>query len=139
MQTINPIFLNGTGIKATIGTRTVEPKPTRTGTERKTRSDKTEDIKFPVTPEQREQLRRAAIRRNLGNKQTKYNTMLLRAALQEPEKAAPVEYRDSGQYMHVKPQQIDHERIQELALKWGLSKRQTVHRLMINALGRIQP
>lgn len=121
MKSINPIFIQGKSQKKKF--------------ERATRSDKTKDIKFPVTEEVWLKLRQGAIVRGLGPKQTKHNTSLLNAVLLlNLDQIAPVEYRDTGKYMHVKPAQLPLLKIQEYMLLWGFSERKTVHRLMINAI-----
>lgn len=121
MHTINPLILQATSAKITM---------------RKTRSDKVTDIKFPVTGEQRRELRALAIGRKLGDRQTLYNTKLLQAAIEDAGSCSELEYKDTGKYMHVKPTQVANEKIEQLMLNWGCSKRQAVHRLMINAIRR---
>lgn len=135
VRTINPLLVQATaGAKPT--TTTIAQATGARITERKTRSDKMVDIKFPVTREQRRELRTLAIGRKLGDRQTFFNTKLLQTAIANAGHCAELDYKDSGQYMHVKPTQVANEEIEKLMLDWGCSKRQAVHRLMINAMQR---
>lgn len=113
---------------------------------RRERVDKKKDIKFPVTPEQREELRRLAkeIRIKQRDPSKKYetisNTILLKKALDHqsifPERFPPLMYKDTGQYMHVEPLLTDYGLVEELSLKWNLSLRKTVYRLIMNVIYR---
>jgi hypothetical protein len=110
------------------------------------RSDKKKDIKFPVTPAQRETLRRLAMNMRKENRdpsrkyETISNTEVLKKALEQhrvfPERYPPLLYNDTGQYMHAEPLLRDHEQIEELAIKWNLSIRKTVYRLIMNYIYR---
>lgn len=107
---------------------------------RKERSDKLKDIKFPVTPEQRERLRRLAkqLPQESKRNETVSNTVHLLQALKHyqlyPERCHEVVYKDTGQYMHAKPTRRDFEQIEELALLWNTSIRKATHRLIMNYL-----
>lgn len=113
---------------------------------RRERADKKKDIKFPVTREQREELRRLAKELRAEHKdwskkyETISNTNLLKKALEKhkifPEHFPPLLYTDTGQYMHVEPLLPDYEIIEELAFKWNLSLRKTVYRLIMNFIYR---
>lgn len=113
---------------------------------RKERADKKKDIKFPVTPKQREELRRLAkeLRIEQRDPSKKYetisNTHLLKKALEQqsifPERFPPLVYKDTGQYMHAEPLLADFGRVEELSLKWNLSLRKTVYRLIMNIIYR---
>lgn len=113
---------------------------------RKERADKKKDIKFPVTPEQREELRRLAkaLRSEQNEPRKKYetisNTNLLKKALDHqaifPERYPPLLYKDTGQYMHTEPLMADFRQVEELSLKWNLSLRKTVYRLIMNIIYR---
>lgn len=110
------------------------------------RVDKKKDIKFPVTPTQRETLRRLAkdMRKENRDPSRKYetisNTEVLKKALEQhcvfPERYPPLLYEDTGQYMHAEPLLRDHEQIEDLAIKWNLSIRKTVYRLIMNYIHR---
>jgi hypothetical protein len=103
---------------------------------RKIRSDKTRDIKFPVTPEIEEALkRRAEVYRPRKQKvnQTVYNTKALLNALdklKDPVNFPTVEYSDTKRYLHVKLIEYWHDKIFDLHLIWGCSKREVVYRIM---------
>lgn len=127
MTSINPMFTEPRNI--------VETRK-KTETPRKIRSDKTITIKFPITEEERRELRKAAIALGMGKRQTAYNTFLLLNSVREADETMEISYKDSGQYMTVNPILAVNERIQELMLQWGTSKREAVHRLMICALRR---
>jgi hypothetical protein len=113
---------------------------------RKERADKEKDIKFPVTPEQREELRRLAKglkvkNRDPGRKyETISNTHVLKKAFDHylifKEQFPPLIYKDTGQYMHAAPLLRDFELIEQLSLKWNLSLRKTVYRLIMNFIFR---
>ncbi|WP_054943605.1 hypothetical protein [Paenibacillus ihuae] len=113
---------------------------------RKVRSDKKMDIKFPVTPLQRQELRRLAKELRIQDKQPskKYetisNTVLLKKAIDQaaifPERYPPLLYTDTRQYMHVEPLRQQYELIEELAFMWNLSLRKTVYRLIMNLIYR---
>ncbi|MGU3473099.1 hypothetical protein ACLBWT_18375 [Paenibacillus sp. D51F] len=113
---------------------------------RRERADKKKDIKFPVTPVQREELRRIAKELRIEHRQPgrKYetisNTDVLKKALEHqrifPERYPPLLYEDTGQYMHADPLLPDYEQIEELALKWNMSLRKTAYRLIMNFIYR---
>ncbi|MFC5402333.1 hypothetical protein [Cohnella soli] len=112
------------------------------GRVRRERSDKKKDIKFPVTPEQREELRRLASEMRIMDRKpgVKYetisNTAVLKKAMEQfaifPERYPPLLYKDSGQYMHAEPILKEYEQIEALARRWNLSYRKTVYRLIMN-------
>lgn len=113
---------------------------------RNERSDKKKDIKFPVTPAQREELRKRAKELRIENKdpskkyETISNTDVLKKAMEQyrifPERYPPLVYSDSGQYMHAEPFLRDFDFIEELARKMNLSIRKTVYRLIMNYIHR---
>lgn len=125
----------------------VKPIPTKDKERvRKERADKEKDIKFPVSPEQREELRRLAKllkvkNRDPGRKyETISNTNILKKAFDHyliyKEQFPPLIYKDTGQYMHAAPLLRDFELIEELSLKWNLSLRKTAYRLIMNFIFR---
>ncbi|NOU74242.1 hypothetical protein GC098_23065 [Paenibacillus sp. LMG 31458] len=71
---------------------------------RKEPSHKIKDMKFPVTPEQRAELRKRAVK---AKNETESNTRILLQALQQyklnPDAFPRLEYQDTGVYMHAKP------------------------------------
>lgn len=113
---------------------------------RNERADKKKDIKFPVTPAQREELRKIAKELRIENKdpskkyETISNTHVLKKALDQyrifPERFPPLVYSDTGQYMHAEPFLKDFDVIEELARKMNLSIRKTVYRLIMNYIFR---
>ncbi|NHN33331.1 hypothetical protein [Paenibacillus agricola] len=97
--------------------------------ERKTRSDKLHDIRFPVTPDERMRLRR--IGKHLKLTETACCTHLLMLALQLREQRIPsYPYEDTRRYMHVKPTEEWYKIIAELAIHYDVSERQMVYRLI---------
>lgn len=127
---LNSIFSESTEL---VRVHTVKPA-------RKERADKLKDIKFPVTPEQREKLRRLAKELPPGTKrnETVSNTKHLLQALEHfrmyPERCHEVIYEDTRQYMHVKPPRRVFDQIEEHALIWNTSIRKATHRLIMNYL-----
>ncbi|MDQ0896270.1 MULTISPECIES: hypothetical protein [unclassified Paenibacillus] len=113
---------------------------------RNERADKKKDIKFPVTPAQREELRKLAKELRIENKdpskkyETISNTHVLKKALEQysifPERYPPLVYSDTGQYMHAELLLRDFDYIEELARKMNLSIRKTVYRLIMNYIHR---
>lgn len=132
MGALNTLFIPNDEAKKK---KEVEPDGTK---KRKTRSDKLKMIKFPVTTEQREQLRRRAKEnvRALSRKETIYNTNCLLHAIDQtsifPERYPELKYKDTGQYMHVKIPITKYEVIEEFAFQWGCSVRKATHRLIMN-------
>lgn len=107
---------------------------------RKERSDKRKNIKFPVSPKQRLELRTMAKNSPVAQKgkknETTSNTYILTQALTQqqlyPEHFPKLIYKDTGQYMNVKPTLREYEKIEELAFKWNCSRREAVYRLIMN-------
>jgi hypothetical protein len=124
------------------------PQKPEKGTKRvrKERADKKKDIKFPVTPEQREELRRIAKELRIKNRdpsrkyETISNSNVLKKALEQhsifPERYPPLVYNNTIQYMHAEPLLRDYDHIEELSMTWNLSLRKTVHRLIMNFIFR---
>lgn len=131
--------------RAMITSKVTSPSPPKQRS-RNERSDKKKDIKFPVTPSQREELRKIAKNLRLENKdpskkyETISNTHVLKKALDQysifPERYPPLVYCDTGQYMHAEPFVKDFDVIEELARKLNLSVRKTVYRLIMNYIFR---
>ncbi|MVP02099.1 hypothetical protein [Paenibacillus lutrae] len=110
--------------------------PQRNPAGRKERSDKLKDIKFPITPELRRQLRRHS---EDAKNQTVANTKILIEALQlmqhSPERFPVLDYQDTGIYMHAKPPLHYHEQIRQLVIDHDeRSIRSMTHRLIMNYL-----
>lgn len=113
---------------------------------RKERSDKKKDMKFPVTPEQREDLRRRASEMRVADRKpdVKYetisNTAILKKAMEQfaifPERYPQLMYKDTGQYMHAELLLPDYLEIEALARRLNLSIRKTVYRLIMNYIFR---
>lgn len=99
--------------------------------ERCARSDKCDTIRIPVEEETRRVMRTLAASSGYRDRQTAFNTALLLQALKTPYDAPEREYKDSGQYMTVKPTQIPSEQINDLAISWGVSRRRAAHRLLM--------
>lgn len=99
------------------------------------------NVKFPVTPSQRCELRRRAMmmkkeRNDISRKyETISNTYILYNAIMElyinPEHLFFIEYVDTGQYMHVSLNKSMYECIFNISLCWNSSVRQTVYRLIM--------
>ncbi|RUS44996.1 hypothetical protein [Cohnella sp. AR92] len=120
----------------TATTREASPKK-----DRKERSDKLKDIKFPVTPRQREELRRRALALKVAARnETISNTKILIAALNQhrlfPEQYPELVYEDTKQYMHAEPTLAVYDQIVELSMQWNVSIRKAAHRLIMNYIFR---
>ncbi|WP_240416620.1 hypothetical protein [Paenibacillus periandrae] len=101
--------------------------------ERKIRSDKIHDIRFPVTPVERMMFRR--IGKSLNLTETACCTHLLLSALQKRDQRIPsYPYEDTRRYMHVKPTEEWYKIIAELAIYYDVSERQMVYRLIHYAI-----
>ncbi|CAN7762863.1 hypothetical protein LJR153_007134 [Paenibacillus sp. LjRoot153] len=100
-------------------------------------SHKIKDMKFPVTSEQRIELRKRA---NKAKNETESNTKILLQALQQyklnPHAFPPLEYQDTGVYMHAKPTLLYFEEIENLYIELDeASRRSMVYRLIMNYIG----
>jgi hypothetical protein len=104
--------------------------------QRKQRSDKTHDIKFPVTPEQKAEIRRLAKSNGMKGKETYYATKMLLSALSFCKTLPEYNYNDTKLYMHVKPTETYYEMVFALAANHGISERQAVTRLVIYVLNQ---
>jgi hypothetical protein len=131
-MTLNPIFKEPASPQKTITQSPSSPPANPSTVQRKTRSDKTHDIRFPVTPDQKALIRRLARANDM--KETQFTTKLLMTALSAYPVLPEYDYHDTKLYMHVKPKEIDYQKVFDLAVKYGISERQTVTRLIISIL-----
>lgn len=110
---------------------------------REMRSDKLDDVKFPVTPEMYEALSSAfrkykkLYRQNLLF-QTGYNTLLIQTALMNypTDFFLPVQYEDTKNYKHVKLNQFYSEQLFKLKVEWQCSMREAAYRVIRNVIDR---
>jgi hypothetical protein len=110
--------------------------------QRKTRFDKTESMKFPVTPGENAQFRHLWLvyRPHFKvNSITVFLTQLLRYGLRHPEIIKhDIEYSNSSILKTVNPNQCEKDMIcgiNGLTIQWQLtSNRKTLHRIMISVL-----
>lgn len=100
--------------------------------QRKTRSDKTHDIRICVTPYLKAQIRLLAKDSNLST--TKFATKLLVNALSCCRSLPEYPYKDTKLYVHVKPAQIDYKKVFELAINNDVSEREAATRLVLFSL-----
>ncbi|GGG18662.1 hypothetical protein [Paenibacillus abyssi] len=122
---LNPIFKQSAS----------SPKPLTTlKPDRKDRSDKKHDMKFPVTPAQKALIRKLAVQQGMKGRETAFATKLLIEALSSMDGLPEYDYHDTKSYMHVKPGQLIYEKVFALAVENGLSERQVVTRLVIHSL-----
>lgn len=125
---------------------TVSKQVKKTNNSRKVRSDKTHNLKFPVTPVEHMELRTTCkqasdLYKRLKNDdltQTKFNTYLLNYALKN---LAIVNwnrpYQDSKKYMHATPLETIYQDIggpHGLAIQKGISERKVTFYLVLSAL-----
>ncbi|MEX3623636.1 hypothetical protein [Viridibacillus arvi] len=121
---------------------------TITQTQRKVRSDKCRDIKFPVTKEEQIRLKSACkladyrykqLRGNIQKlTQTRFNTLLLKYALNNERIINwNRSYVDSKVYMHTKPNEEEYKTIggpYGISITRAISDRKSVYCLVISAL-----
>lgn len=114
---------------------------------RKIRSDRAVDVKFPVTEDQEFVLKTSfkkckQVSPDMHLTQTKYNTMLLKYALDHLEIVFWERlYKDTGKYKHTKLAIKHYEQINGLygiADTRGLTERKTVYLMVISALEFIE-
>lgn len=107
---------------------------------RQMRSDKKDDVKFPVTDDMWNMLTWGYRRyKKLHPKeeifQTGYNSKLMEKALAlDPSSFAEVEYKDTKVYKHVKLIQFYSDKLFDLQLLWKCSEREAAFRVMWNIL-----
>lgn len=130
---IAPIFLNGYE----------EKRPAaRPPENRKTRFDKTSPMKFPVTEEENIKLRRlfqSFSRNDKGIRPasiTELFIMMVRFGLRHPEMLQPAsEYQNTEIKKTVKPNQLEKQMIEDLAIDWNVSERRALHGIVFSVLG----
>lgn len=116
--------------------------------QRRIRSDKCRDIKFPITKNEQVRLKIACKEADILYKklygydgkltQTHFNTLLLKYALQHIQEINwHKSYKDTKLYMHTKPTERDYEWIggpRGLSTKHAISDRKLVYLLVISIL-----
>jgi len=127
-MSLNPIFKEHVSTSNPNLNTNAKPVP------RKPRSDKTHDIRFPVTAELKTLIRRLAKANKM--KETQYTTKMLLAALSSCQILPEYDYHDTKIYMHVKPTELHYEKVFDLAVKHGISERKTVTQLIIYILNQ---
>ena len=103
-----------------------------TSPKRKTRSDKTHDIRICVTLNQKALIRRLAKESKVAA--TKYATRMLLDAISSCRALPAYEYRDTKIYVHVKPAQLDYQKVFEFAIANDVSEREAATRLVMHVL-----
>ncbi|QCJ45513.1 hypothetical protein FAY30_26610 (plasmid) [Bacillus sp. S3] len=144
MGYINPLF-NNTAITKTKPPSAVQKK--QSDKIRATRSDKTHNIKFPVTPilqmKLKSYLRQAKRMYQIEGKeditQTKFNTLLLRYGLAHKKILIwNHEYQDTKVYMHTNILEIEYEKEiggpHGLTIQKNLSDRKVVFHIILSVL-----
>jgi hypothetical protein len=127
-----PIVINKT-------TATARPtnKPNR-----KTRYDKLAPRKFPVTEEENKTLRRLykSMRGELQAKSiTEFFNMLLRFGLSRPEMLHTFDsYKVTDIFKTVKPNQLEKDVLEDLAIDWSASERKAIHGVIFSVLEYIE-
>lgn len=126
-------------------------EPAKTIKPRKVRSDKTHNLKFPITTVEQMELRTVFKQasplyrrlRNVDLSQTKFNTYLLNYALKNPTIVnwnRP--YQDTKKYMHVTPLETEYQLEiggpHGLAIQKGISERKVAFYLVLSALAFIK-
>lgn len=100
--------------------------------QQKTRSDKTHDIRICVTLNQKALIRRLAKESKMAP--TKYATKMLLSALTTCRSLPEYDYRDTKIYVHVKPAQLDYQKVFEFAIANDVSEREAATRLVVHVL-----
>lgn len=139
MGYINPLFGEQKIIK--------ESSPNKKSIKRQTRSDKTHNIKFPVTDSERIRLRSACQQAKLRFReiglgkieQTQFNTMLLTYGLDHQDIISfDLPYKDSKNYMHTNILESMYEREiggpHGLTIRKGLSDRKVAYMTVMAVL-----
>jgi hypothetical protein len=139
MRYINPIMSN-----SPCDETETEERETTKKISRSIRSDKTHNIKFPVNPILQMKLRtlcKHAKRINIAKgeeplSQTKFNTLLLRHGLQNPEFINwQAEYLDTKAYMHTNILETEYQAIggpYGYSITMNMSDRKVVHAIMVS-------
>lgn len=137
-MSINPIFrepvpdspnkplLNKPNLKPEVPAELPAPQPRQ----RKTRSDKTHDMRISVSLNQKALIRRLAKESNMTP--TKYATKMLLSALSTCRSLPEYDYRDTKIYVHVKPAQLDYQKVFEFAVANDVSEREAATRLVMH-------
>jgi hypothetical protein len=111
-------------------------------TTRKTRYDKLAPRKFPVTEEENKTLRRLykRLRGELhANSITEFLTMLLRFGLSKPEMLHTFDsYKVTGIFKTIKPNQLEKDVLEDLAIDWSSSERKAIHGIIFSVLEYIE-
>jgi hypothetical protein len=116
------------------------PKTNPPRKEQKTRFDKCHPMKFPISQEEERELRRLYKRYKAtyqADSITVFTTMLLRFGLRNMQLVEDQNYKDTGIYKTVKPNQIEYNKIggeTGYAITWNLSERRALHRIVISVL-----
>lgn len=127
---LNPMF-NRTAAPTKRATNL--PKPNKEPVHRKKRSDAKIDIKIPLSPEQRQVLKRLAKRYRTSP--TGYCSNLLGLFLRRRTEYRLVQYSPTNQKtVHAKLSQSDHDILFEYSVKWDCSLRQAAHRILTTAI-----
>lgn len=107
-------------------------------TGRSTRFDKTSPIKYPVTESESKLLRRLFIhyREKVGaGSITEFMTMMVRYGLRNRGVVREFdEYKDTGTYKTVKPNQLEKQLIVDLAIDWDVSERKTIRNIVLSVV-----
>lgn len=138
-MSINPIFREPAPTspsKPLINKSKLKPEapgdPPTNHQQRKPRSDKTHDIRICVNLNQKAHLRRLAKESKMAP--TKYATKMLLSALSTCRSLPEYDYQDTKIYVHVKPVQLDYEKVFELAVANNVSEREAATRLVMHIL-----
>ncbi|MGE6756003.1 hypothetical protein ACQKFO_21615 [Rossellomorea sp. NPDC071047] len=127
---LNPIFRKEISKKET---EKIIGKPKVSSQPRKQRSDKKYDVKIPLTPEEREAVRRMAMRSE--EYPTNLCTELVKRGLQRGLPFPVVNYPSGSSKCY--PAKLEKEYIDlinDWQIKWDCSRKQAAHRILIGML-----
>ncbi|QVY63968.1 hypothetical protein [Cytobacillus gottheilii] len=105
---------------------------------RKTRFDKTDPRKFPVSEQENILLKRMFKMRKdqlQAKSITEFITMLLRFGLRHPELINDsLAYKDTGIYKTIKPNQLEKTETEELAIRLNMSERKVFYSIVFSVV-----
>ncbi|MEQ2529205.1 hypothetical protein WMO40_21250 [Bacillaceae bacterium CLA-AA-H227] len=130
MKSINPMF-NRTPSQKTTSNK--QSKPNAEPVQRKKRSDAKNDVKIPLSLEQRQILKQLAKRHRMSA--TTYCSELLGLFLRRRTDFRLVEYSPTNKKsVHAKLNTSDYDILFEYSIKWDCSLRQAAHRIITTAI-----
>jgi hypothetical protein len=111
----------------------IQQNPNKEPVPRKKRSDAKNDVKIPMTLQQRQIIKQLAKRHRIS--MTTYCSDLLALFLRRKTEYRLVEYSSADKKsVHAKLSSSDYDILYEYSIKWDCSLRQAAHRIMMTAI-----